>query len=145
MEYMTNKMLQRFMSNMTTALRNIQADFKEANDNIVYEKSVGSSKEILASWYVFREMDRKEYIKNSNIQKRVKSFVLNHALLQQMEKVVIDWITCQQVECEFAYIDYQHNRYDTFYRNRTKEAKKKLAKLVELQQAIRKQKSITKY
>lgn len=38
-----------------------------------------------------------------------------------------------------------HLECGDYERNRTKEAKKKLARLVELQQAIRKQKSITKY
>jgi hypothetical protein len=65
-------------------------------------------------------------------------------MLQQMEKVVTPWINNQQDEAQCAYEDYLDNRYNPFYRNRSKQAKQKLAKLVELQQAIRKQKSITR-
>ena len=61
-----------------------------------------------------------------------------------MEKVVTKLIELAQLDKEWAYEDYLQNRYDPFYRNKSKQAKQKLAKLVELQQAIRKQKSITK-
>lgn len=38
MKYMTNKMLQRFMSHMAANLRNIQAYRKETEEQIIWEK-----------------------------------------------------------------------------------------------------------
>lgn len=143
MQYMTNQMLQRFMSHMSKTLANIQNRREELKEEIsTTERPV--SKYIHSVWNRWKKQDRESYIKNSKLQKKVKDGVLSHATLQQMEKVVTTWLVVEQIDCDFHYIDYLENRYDPFYRNRSKQAKRKLAKLVELQQAIRKQKRITR-
>lgn len=145
MQYMTDKMLQRFISNMATWLTNIQVSRSEVEDEIIGCKAIPYLQKHLTPWYNEREILRKEYLKFAQLQKTVKIGVLNQSTLQQMEKVVTKMLYSSQQGKNWAYEDYIDNRYDPYYRNRTKEAKKKLARLVELQQAIRKQKSVTKY
>ena len=145
MKYMTNKMMQRFMSHMAANLRNIQAYRKETEEQILWEKDLNAEQKTMSYWYNFRQKDKIAYVKNSQLQEMCKRGFVDHSTLQKMEKVVTTWIVQQQAGCEFAYEQYLDNRYDPFYRNKSKQTKKKLAKLVELQQAIRKQKSITKY
>lgn len=144
MQYMTDKMLQRFISNMATWLAKIQVSRSIVEDEIRFCKSDARFWKRLPFWYGEREIFRNDYIKLSKLQKEVKYYYLSHSRLQRMEKVVTKLIELAQLDRGWAYEDYLQNRYDPFYRNRSKQAKKKLAKLVELQQAIRKQKSITK-
>ena len=150
MEYMTNKMLQRFMSNMSIMLSAIHANRTSIEGEIKFCKESDLFKNELPAWYAARESEKKLWLKMEYIQWQVKTaysyrLPFPQSDLQQMEKVVTNWLAEAQQNVLFAHYDYLENRYDTFYRNRTKQAKKKLAKLVELQQAIRKQKCITKY
>lgn len=144
MQYMTNKMLQRFMSHMTETLNYIQICRNEVEEQIQWEKELFATQSTMAYWYRFRQLDKTRYVKNSKLQEHVRRGFIGHRTLQKMEKVVTTWIIDQQSQANYAYEQYLDNRYDPFYRNKSKQAKKKLAKLVELQQAIRKQKSITK-
>lgn len=143
MKYMTNKMLQRFMSYMTKDISRIQSEMELERHYAIEEaiKFGASSKATREN----RDRLSDIYSHFSSIQTSVKYFPIKHFVLQQMEKRVTIWIKDQQNVCSLYYEDYLDNRYDPFYRNKSKQAKKKLAKLVELQQAIRKQKSITKY
>lgn len=142
MQYMTNKMLQRFMSHMTTTLSLIQLARQEIEEDIRNGKCEGNN--LLLYHYKERKIFREDYLKYSSLQEHIKRGFVGHSGLQRMEKVVTMWISNQQDICSWTYEDYLENRYDPFYRNKSKQAKKKLEKLVELQQAIRKQKSITK-
>lgn len=144
MQYMTNQMLQRFMSHMADALAAIQESREYTEENIALAKKEGY-KEFLEADYYWRGVYKKCYVRNSALQAHVKRGSIEHRILQKMEKVVTLWINHQQREEQYAYEGYLDNRYDPFYRNRSKQAKQKLAKLVELQQAIRKQKSVTKF
>ena len=150
MEYMTNQMMQRFMSNMSIMLSAIHANRTNIEGEIKFCKESDLFKNELPAWYAAREFDKNLLLKMEYIQWQVKTaysyrLPFPQSDLQQMEKVVTNWLAEAQQECQFAYEDYLENRYDPFYRNRSKQAKQKLAKLVELQQAIRKQKCITKY
>lgn len=142
MQYMTNQMMQRFMSNMTNTLSLVQLARTDIEAEIEEYKNSGNK--FLQYLYLERQMFKETYVKYAAIQEHVKIGFIGHRTLQKMEKIVTHWLVNQQQECQFAYEDYLENRYDTFYRNRTKQAKKKLAKLVELQQAIRKQKCVTR-
>ena len=145
MEYMTNQMLQRFMSHMASQLTKIQITRKEVEDEIKFCKSDAQFHNHLPFWYGERQIFRNDYVKFSKLQQEVKYNYLSNPRLQRMEKVVTKLIELAQLDKEWAYEDYLLDRYDPFYRKRSKQAKQKLKKLVELQQAIRKQKSITKY
>ena len=142
MQYMTNQMMQRFMSNMTNTLSSVQLARADIEGDIEEYKNNGNK--FLPYLYLERQVLEETYVKYAAIQEHMKRGFVGHSSLQRMEKVVTYWLCHQQDMCRFAYQDYLANRYDTFYRNRTKQAKKKLAKLVELQQAIRKQKRITR-
>ena len=142
MEYMTNQMMQRFMSNMTNTLSSVQLARADIEGDIEEYKNNGNK--FLQYLYLERQMFKKTYVKYAAIQEHMKRGFIGHRTLQKMEKIVTHWLVNLQQESQFAYEDYLENRYDTFYRNRTKQAKKKLAKLVELQQAIRKQKRVTR-
>ena len=144
MQYMTNQMMQRFISHMANQLTKIQITRVEVEDEIKFCKSDACFWKHLPFWYGERVIFRNDYIKFSKLQQEVKYNYLSQSRLQRMEKVVTKLIEFAQLDREWAYEDYLQNRYDPFYRNKSKQAKKKLAKLVELQQAIRKQKSITK-
>lgn len=141
--YLTNALRQRFMSNMSTKLSVIHSEREVIEEDIISAKKQGN-KSYLEAVYYWRTVDKQAYVRNSALQAHVKRCFLSHSVLQQMEKVVTLWINLQQSEAQYAYEDYLDNRYDPFYRNRSKQAKQKLAKLVELQQAIRKQKRITR-
>lgn len=143
MEYMTNRMLQRFMSHMTTTLANIQMIREDLKEEIATTERPVSTW-TYKTWELWLKNDRETYIRNSKLQKKVKDREITQATLQQMEKVVTNWIVDKQSCVQWAYEEYLENRYDPFYRNKSKQAKQKLKKLVELQQAIRKQKSITR-
>lgn len=149
MEYMTNQMMQRFMSNMSIMLSAIHANRTNIEGEIKFCKEGELFKDELPAWYAARESEKKLWLKMEYIQWQVKTaysyrLPFPQSDLQQMEKVVTNWLAEAQQNVLFAHYHYLENRYDTFYRNRTKQAKKKLAKLVELQQAIRKQKRITR-
>ena len=144
MEYMTNQMLQRFMSHMASQLTKIQITRKEVEDEIKFCKSDARFWEHLPFWYGERQIFRNDYVKFSKLQQEVKYNYLSNPRLQRMEKVVTKLIELAQLDKEWAYEDYLLNQYDPFYRKCSKQAKQKLKKLVELQHAIRKQKSITK-
>lgn len=139
--YLTNALRQRFMSHMSDVLATIQYYRDITERRIILAKQAGPSDPYL---YICREIDKECYVRNSTLQSDVKRGFIDHRTLQEMEKVVTLWINLQQDEAQYAYEDYLDNRYDPFYRNRSKQAKQKLAKLVELQQAIRKQKRITR-
>ena len=144
MFYLTNSLMQRFMYHMASQLTKIQITRMEVEDEIKFCKSNTLFWKHLPFLYEDREIFKRDYIKFSELQQEVKYNYLHHSLLQRMEKVVTKLIQLAQIDKEWAYECYLPNRYDPFYRNKSKQAKKKLAKLVELQQAIRKQKSITK-
>ena len=97
----------------------------------------------MSYWYNLRQKDKITYVKNSQLQEMCKRGFISHPTLQRMEKVVTAWIKAAEWQKYYAHQDYLDNRYNTFYRNKTNQAKQRLAKLVELQQAIRKQKSIS--
>ena len=86
------------------------------------------------------------------IQWTVKSYHRNSipllkAILQRMEKVVTEWINGVHFWIEYNKKQFKDNRggeNGKYWYNQVQSSKKALAKLVELQQAIRKQKSITK-
>lgn len=143
MKYMTNQMLQRFMSHMTKTLSDIQMIREDLKEEIATtERPV--SEYTYRAWKRWLKQDRENYVRNSKLQKKVKDREITQATLQQMEKVVTNWIVDKQPYVQYAYEEYLENRYDPFYRNKSEQAKQKLKKLVELQQAIRKQKSITR-
>ena len=181
MQYMTNQMMQRFMSNMSTMLYAIHANRAGIEGEIKFCKESELFKDELPAWYAARESEKKLWLKMEYIQWQVKTaysyrlpawyaaresekklwlkmeyiqwqvktaysyrLPFPQSDLQQMEKVVTKWLAEAQQNVLFAHYDYLENRYDTFYRNRSKQAKQKLAKLVELQQAIRKQKCVTR-
>lgn len=135
--YLTNALRQRFMSNMSTKLSVMHSEREVIEEDI-------TNKSFIESAYYWRIVYKKYYVRNSTLQAHVKRGLIDHRTLQKMEKVVTLWINSQQRGVQYAYEDYLDNRYNPFYRNRSKQAKQKLAKLVELQQAIRKQKRITR-
>lgn len=142
MKYMTEQLMQRFMSCMTKELSTIQYNRTVIQYDIVYEaKECGKSSKTLRD---HRDLLCGMYIHRSTIQQHVKRGFIGHQTLQKMEKIVTRWINYSQEDLKYIYEEYLENRYDTFYRNKSKQAKKKLVKLVELQQAIRKQKSVNK-
>lgn len=142
MQYMTNKMLQRFISELAKDLNSVNRQMGVWRKYAVAEAiELGKSED---STRKFRDYLADTYAQYSQLQKDVKSNNLTHSTLQKMEKCVTWWIVDAEGNKQSAYEHYLDNRYDPFYRNKSKQAKKKLAKLVELQQAIRKQKSITK-
>lgn len=144
MFYLANSLMQRFMYHMASQLTKIQITRMEVEDEIKFCKSNTLFWKDLPFLYEEREIFKRDYIKFSELQQEVKYNYLHHSLLQRMEKAVTKLIQLAQIDKEWAYEDYQLNRYDPFYRNKSKQAKKKLAKLVELQQAIRKQKRVTR-
>lgn len=142
--YLTNSLRQRFISKMANVLSIVQQGRQDIEQTIIHLKEDKWQKNLLQECYNFRTEDKEFYIRNSALQAHVKRGFIDHRTLQEMEKVVTLWINLQQDKAQYAYEDYLDNRYDPFYRNRSKQAKQKLAKLVELQQAIRKQKRITR-
>ena len=144
MFYLTNSLMQRFMYHMASQLTKIQITRMEVEDEIKFCKSNTLFWKYLPFLYEEREIFKRDYIKFSELQQEVKYNYLHHSLLQRMEKAVTKLIQLAQIDKEWAYEDYLLNRYDPFYRNRSKQAKQKLAQLVELQQAIRKQKRIAR-
>ena len=152
MKYMTNKMLQRFMSNMSTTLMVLHQSRQDVEAQIEYCKFGDGSKDELPAWYSAREEDRKLWLKMEYIQWTVKSYHRNSiplwkAILQRMEKVVTEWINDAHFWIEHNKDQFKDNRGGVngkYWYNQVQSSKKKLAKLVELQQAIRKQKSITR-
>ena len=152
MEYMTNKMLQRFMSNMSTTLMILHQSRQDVETQIEYCKFGDGSKDELPLWYRAREEDRKLWLKMEYIQWTVKSYHRNSiplwkAILQRMEKVVTEWINGVHFWIEHNKKQFKDSRggeNGKYWYNQVQSSKKALAKLVELQQAIRKQKSITK-
>ena len=148
MFYLTNSLIQRFISFNAELIASVQEEYKFNEMEIIDAKNSDYRSE-LEFLYLNRLWLSSRYKKLSSLQARVKAVragkeQITASLLQQMEKVVTLWINHQQREVQYAYEDYLDNRYDPFYRNRSKQAKQKLAKLVELQQAIRKQKRITR-
>ena len=143
MQYMTNKMLQRFMSNMSIMLSAIHANRAGIEGEIKFCKESELFKDELPAWYAARESEKKLWLKMEYIQWQVKTACIYRLTfpqsdLQQMEKVVTNWLAEAQQNVLFAHYDYLENRYDTFYRNRTKQAKKRLAKLVESKESFTK-------
>jgi hypothetical protein len=143
MKYMTNQVLQRFMSHMATMLADIHMIREDLKEEIATTERPVSTL-TYKTWKLWLRNDKETYIKNSKLQKKVKDGEITQATLQQMEKVVTNWIIVKEQDVWYTYEKYLMNRYDPFYRNKSKQAKQKLKKLVELQQAIRKQKSITR-
>lgn len=145
MKYLTKSLMQRFMSYMSEQLCFIQETRYDIEEEITYYKGKAVYPECQMYLYSQREYEANKYKKASKIQTIVKrvyacNFCIPDNYLQKMEKVVTAWINDAEWQKYYA---HQDNRYDTFYRNKTKQAKQRLAKLVELQQAIRKQKSIS--
>ena len=151
MQYMTNKMLQRFMSNMSTQLMCIQTQRNDIEDEISYCKQYEYTGE-LPAWYDSRDDLKKTWKKYEHYQWVVKYVFregrnFKHCDLQFMEKVVTDWIKDADFWIGHNYDNFMYTRGGEdgkYWYNQVQSSKKKLAKLVELQQAIRKQKSITK-
>lgn len=146
MKYLTKSLMQRFMSHMSEQLSFIQDARVDTEAEIRYCKANFNYYD-MATLYKWREKEAEHYKKASDIQMAVKNFYacnfsIPHNYLQKMEKVVTAWIKAAEWQKYYAHQDYLDNRYDTFYRNKTKQAKQRLAKLVELQQAIRKQKAV---
>lgn len=147
MKYLTKSLMQRFMSHMSEQLSFIQDAREDAEAEIRYCKANFNYYDI-TTLYKLREKEAEYYKKASHIQTVVKrfyvyNFSIPHNYLQKMEKVVTDWLKAVEWQKYYTHQNYLDNRYDTFYRNKTKQAKQRLAKLVELQQAIRKQKSLS--
>lgn len=145
MKYLTKSLMQRFMSHMSEQLSFIQDARVDTEAEISYCKNFYDYD--MATLYKWREKEAEHYKKASDIQMAVKrsyayNFSIPHNYLQKMEKVVTDWIKAAEWQKYYAHQDYLDNRYDAFYRNKTKQAKQRLARLVELQQAIRKQKAV---
>lgn len=153
MEYMTNRMLQRFTSNMANVLSILNTNRIDNENEILTIKQTQEYLDEIPGWYDLRDFYTKQYIKYSSIQSLVKKVIsgklrMSQGILQKMEKIVTECIFTAQIDVDFARQDYLENRHDVccgHYSNRHKQAKKKLAKLVELQQAIRKQKQMTIY
>lgn len=146
MKYLTKSLMQRFMSHMSEQLSFIQDARVDVEAEIRYGKNFYDYD--MATLYKWREKEAEHYKKASKIQMVVKrvyacNFCIPDKYLQKMEKVVTAWIKAAEWQKYYAHQDYLDNRYDTFYGNKTKQAKQRLAKLVELQQAIRKQKSLS--
>lgn len=147
MKYLTKSLMQRFMSHMSEQLSFIQDARVDTEAEISYCKANFKYYD-MATLYKWREKEAEHYKKASDIQTVVKrvyacNFCIPDNYLQKMEKAVTAWINAAEWQKYYAHQDYLDNRYDTFYRNKTKQAKQRLAKLVELQQAIRKQKSLS--
>lgn len=153
MEYMTNQMLQRFTSNMANVLSVLNINRIDNENEIQRIKETQQYLDELPGWYDLRDYYTKQYIKYSSVQSLVKKVIsgkirMTPGILQKMEKIVTEWIFTAQIDVDFAHQDYLENRHDVcsgHYSNRHKHIKKKLAKLVALQQAIRKQKQITTF
>lgn len=151
MKYITNQMLQRFMAHMSGKIAELHEESLVQRCYAVFEaKRFGKS---LDSTRRYRDYLSEYLADMSYIQACAKDVYrdgtsLRHSELQRMEKVVTKWILKQQSDCNWNWMDYLENRHDSkqvkYFRNQVKQGKQKLAKLVELQQAIRKQKSITK-
>lgn len=152
MKYMTNQMLQRFMSNMSTTLMVLHQSRQDVEAQIEYCKFGDGSKDELPAWYSAREEDRKLWLKMEYIQWTVKSYHRNSipllkTILQRMEKVVTEWINDAHFWIEHNKEQFKDSRggeNGKYWYNQVQSSKKKLAKLVELQQAIRKQKRVTR-
>ena len=152
MKYMTNQMLQRFMSNMSTMLSATHANRAAIEGEIKFCKESELFKDGLPAWYSAREEDRKLWLKMEYIQWTVKSYHRNSipllkTILQRMEKVVTEWINDAHFWIEHNKEQFKDSRggeNGKYWYNQMQSSKKKLAKLVELQQAIRKQKRVTR-
>ena len=151
MQYMTNQMMQRFMSNMSTQLMYIQTQRNDVEDEISYCKQHEYTSE-LPAWYDSRDDLKKTWKKYEHYQWVVKYVFregrnFKHCDLQFMEKVVTEWIHSSNSWIENDYENFMYYRgtgEGKYWYNQLQTSKRKLAKLVELQQAIRKQKAITK-
>ena len=141
MKYLNTKMIQRFTSNLSNLLFDVHLSRYEVEITISDLKSWACTS--LPYWYKERETFKKQYVWLASLQKDVKiSNVLEHSTLQKMEVVVARLINTTQSDKARVvkkYIKCRRNKY----LNSIEEFKKKIAKLVELQQAIRKQKSIS--
>lgn len=153
MQYMTNQMMQRFMSHMSSQLMYIQQQRKETELEIDFcKQNYEEFKEEIPQWKASRETLRKDWLKHEYYQHVVKYTYrtrqkLFHRHLQFMEKVVTEWIHDSNFWIEYNYDNFMFCRgteEGKYWYNQLQTSKRKLAKLVELQQAIRKQKSITK-
>ena len=151
MKYMTNQMLQRFMAHMSDNIAELHEQSLAQRCYAVFEAKIfGKSLDSTRRYrdYLSACLNDMSYIQTcAKGVYRYRSNLL-HGELQRMEKVVTKWILKQQSDCNWNWMDYLENRHDSeqvkYFRNQVKQGKQKFAKLVELQQAIRKQKSITK-
>lgn len=153
MKYMTNKMMQRFMSHMSSQLAYIQEQRERTELEIDFcKENYEKFKEEIKDWKVTREKLRKDWLKYEYYQRVVKTTYrercwLFHRHLQFMERVVTEWIHDSNFWIGHNYENfmcYRGTEEGKYWYNQLQTSKRKLAKLVELQQAIRKQKSITK-
>lgn len=142
MKYLNTKMIQRFTSNLSNLLSDVQLSRHDVEITISDLKSCAAPG--LPYWYRERETLKKQYVWFSSLQKEVKSSeVFTHSTLQKMEVAVTNLINIAETD-----VVLERNQHTKCCRGNTsrktiRHLKQKIVKLVELQQAIRKQKSIS--
>lgn len=143
---MKQALMQRYLSFMAEEIEMLLDTQGFVNYRIVTLKKKDHFKHVLPGLYNQRESLSKKIVKASSIQKQVKastkqSFYLNRSTMQAMEKQVTKLLA--QIATVKRLIKMEREEYalKADYWKDFNSAKNKEARLVELQQAIRKSKS----
>lgn len=138
-----------FIKNMSKNLHSLQQEIKEI-ESIVTGLSRGSPWRSKTEYYKLLLNYKDAFKRLSLVQKSAKDAVKSGSIkpptLQQMEAIVTQWLISLDWEKLDAERDYKKSlktENETLYWNIFCKRKLRLAKMVKLQQAIRKQKSIT--
>lgn len=142
---MKQALMQRYLSFMAEEIEMLLDTQGFVNYRIGMLKKKDHFKHVLPGLYDQRESLSKKIVKVSSIQKEVKastkhSFYLNRSTMQAMEKQVTKLLA--QIATVKRIIKMERNEYEVKadYLKGLNAAKNKEARLVELQQAIRKAK-----
>lgn len=147
MKYLTKPLLQMFIKNMSKNLHALQQEIKEI-ESIVNGLSRGSPWRSKTEYYKLLLNYKDAFNRLSLVQKSAKDAFKSGSIkppsLQQMESVVTQWLISLEWDKLDAERDYKKSLKignGAFYWNILCKRKIRLAKMVKLQQAIRKQKS----
>ena len=146
MKYLTKPLLQMFIKNMSKNLHSLQQEIKEI-ESIVNGWSRGSPWRSKTEYYKLLLNYKYAFNRLSVLQKFVKTAIksdyIRPSTLQQMEAVVTQWLISldwDKLDAERDYKKSLKTEDETLYWNILCKRKLRLAKMVKLQQAIRKQK-----
>lgn len=147
MKYLTKPLLQMFIKNMSKNLHALQQEIKEI-ESVVKGLSRGSPWHSKTEYYKLLLNYKDAFNRLSLVQKSAKDAVKSGSIkpssLQQMEAIVTQWLVSldwDKLDAERDYKKSLKTENETLYWNILCKRKLRLAKMVKLQQAIRKQKS----